>query len=111
LLRTKTYRRSSRGEEDQRTEVSSTLLAEGTGGVDKSTNTVGLDGRASEGRTPGGGSGGGLLGLEELLLGVGSLGAVVGLTEERSHHGKGDGMAVSSTDGDGRGLDRWEVCG
>lgn len=41
-----TYRGSSRGEEDQRTEVSGALVGEGTGGVDQGTNTVGLDARA-----------------------------------------------------------------
>ena len=39
----RTYTWSSRGEEDQGTEVRSTLVAEGTGGIDESGDTIGLD--------------------------------------------------------------------
>jgi len=105
----KTYRRSSRSEEDESTEVRSTLLGHCASSVDKSTDTVGLDGRAGDGATPCGSSGGSLLGLEELLLGVGGLGAVVGLAKEGAHHGEREGMAVGGADGDGRGLDGRKV--
>jgi len=49
------------GEEDERSEVSSTLVAESTSCVDQSTDTVGLEGATSERATPSGGSAGGLL--------------------------------------------------
>ena len=43
-----TYTWSSRGHEDQGTEVCSTLVAESTGGIDQSGDTVGLDTGADE---------------------------------------------------------------
>jgi hypothetical protein len=39
----RTYTWSSRGEEDQGAEVSSTFVAEGTGGIDESGDTICLD--------------------------------------------------------------------
>lgn len=103
------YSRGSGGHEDERSKVSSALVAKSASSVDESTNTVGLDTRADEGRAPGGSGGGSLSGLEELLLGVCGLGAVVGLTEERSHHGEGSDMAEDGAEGDGRGLDGRKV--
>lgn len=99
-----TYRRSRAGHEDQRSEVGSTLVAEGSGGVDQSTNTVGLDGRADEGGSPSSSSGGSLLGLDELLLGVSSLGAVVGVTENGTEDSQGSGVVEDRAERDGRGL-------
>jgi len=77
----KTYRRSGASHEDQTAQVGGTLVAQRTGGVDQSTDTVGLDGGADDGRTPRGGGTGGFLGPDKLLLGVGRLGAVVGVAE------------------------------
>ena len=105
----KTYRGSSRGEEDQRTEVGGALVGKGTGSVDQSTDTVGLDTRADEGRAPRGGGGGGLLGVEELLLAVGSLSAAVGFAEDGAEDSEGDGVVESSAEGDGRRLNGREV--
>lgn len=105
-----TYGRSRRGEEDQSTEVSSTLVGESASGIDEGTDTVGLDGRAGDGATPGGGGTGSLLRLEELLGGVGALSAAVGITEERAKDGERDGVGVGGTDGNGRRLDRGKVC-
>ncbi len=104
-----TYRGSSRSEEDQRAEVSSALVGEGTGGVDESTNTVRLDGRADNGATPRSSSGGGLLRVEVLLLGVGLLRAAVGITEDGAEDGKGNCVVKGRAESDGRGLDRGEV--
>lgn len=104
-----TYGRSRAGEEDQGAEVSGALVGESASGVDEGTNTVGLNGRADEGSTPGGGGGGSLLGLEELLLGVGGLGLAVGVTEDGAKNGKGDGVVVDRAEGDGRGLDGGKV--
>jgi hypothetical protein len=73
---------SRRGGEDETTEVRGALVAESTSSVDESTNTVGLKRGSNQRGTPGDGSRGGLLGLEELLLGVGELGALVGLAED-----------------------------
>lgn len=47
-MKVMTYRGSSRGEEDQRAEVSSTLVGKSTSSVDQSTDTIGLDGRAED---------------------------------------------------------------
>ena len=103
------YGRSGGGEEDQRSEVGGALVGESASGVDEGTDTVGLDGGADEGSTPGRGGGGSLLGLEELLLGVGGLGLTVGVTEDGAEHSKGDGVAVDGAEGDRGGLDGREV--
>jgi hypothetical protein len=104
-----TYGRSSGGSEDQSTEVSGALVGKGTGSVDQSTNTVGLDTRADEGRAPRGSGGGGLLGVEELLLAVGSLGAAVRVTEDGAEDSEGDGVVEGSAEGNGRRLNGREV--
>lgn len=104
-----TYRRSSRSEEDQRAEVGSALVGEGAGSVDESTNTVGLDGGPGEGRSPRGSSGGGLLGVEELLLAVGSLGATVGVAEDGAEDSEGDGVVEGSAEGNSRRLNGREI--
>jgi hypothetical protein len=105
-----TYGRSSGGEEDQGTEVSSALVGEGTGGVDQSTNTVRLDGRADNGATPRSGGGGSLLAVEVLLLGVGLLRAAVCVTEDGTEDSQGDGVVEGRAESDGRGLDGGKVC-
>lgn len=104
-----TYGRSSGSEEDQRAEVSSTLVGESAGSVDESTNTVRLNGRADDGATPRSGGGGSLLGVEVLLLGVGLLCAAVGVTKNGAENGKGDSVVEGRAEGDGRGLDGREV--
>jgi hypothetical protein len=104
------YGRSGGGEEDQRSEVGGALVGESASGVDEGTDTVGLDGGADEGSTPGSGGGGSLLGLEELLLGVGGLGLAVGVAEDGAEDGKGDGVVVDGAEGDSRGLNGREVC-
>ena len=105
----KTYRRSRAGKEDERSQVSSSLVGESASSVDQSTNTVCLKGRANEGGTPSSGGTGSLLGLEELLLGVGGLGLAVGLAEDWAKDGKGDDVVEHGTKGDSRWLDWWEV--
>ena len=97
-----TYGRSSGSEEDQRAEVSSTLVGESAGSVDESTNTVRLNGRADDGATPRSGGGGS-------LLGVGLLCAAVGVTKNGAENGKGDSVVEGRAEGDGRGLDGREV--
>lgn len=110
MKRGETHGWSRGGHEDEGAEVGSTLVGKGTGGVDQSTNTVGLDGRADDGGTPGGGSRGSLLGLEELLLGVGSLSLPVGVAEDWAEDGEGSDVVEDGAEGDGRRLNRWEVC-
>jgi hypothetical protein len=104
-----TYGRSSGSEEDQRTEVSSALVGEGASGVDQSTNTVRLDGRADDGATPRGGGGGSLLAVEVLLLGVGLLRATVCVTEDGAENSQGDSVVEGRAESDGRGLDGGKV--
>lgn len=104
-----TYRRSSRGEEDERAQVSSALVAQRSRSIDQSANSVGLDCGADDGRAPGGSGGGGFLRLDEFLVAVGFLGAAVGLAEERSHDSEGGDMIEDGAEGDGGGLDGWEV--
>jgi len=83
--RGKTYTGSGGSHEDDAAEVRSALVAESTGSVDQSTDTVRLHAGADEGATPRGGSGRGLLGLEELLGAVCLLRLAVGLAEEGAH--------------------------
>ena len=104
-----TYRRSRAGHEDQGTHVGSALVGEGTSGVQKSTNTVRLDGRANKGSTPSSGGGSSLLGLEELLLGVGGLSLAVGVTEDGAEDGERCNVVEDGAEGDGRRLDGGEV--
>jgi len=104
-----TYRRSSGSHEDQRAEVSSALVGQGTGSVDQSTNTVCLDSRADNGATPCCSCGRGLLAVEVLLLGVCLLRAAVGITEDGTEDGQRDGVVEGRAKSNGRGLDGWEV--
>jgi hypothetical protein len=106
-----TYRGGGGSEEDQGTEVSGTLVGEGTGGVDQSTNSVCLDGRADDGATPCGGGSGSLLAVEVLLLGVGLLRAAVGVAKDGAEDGQRDGVVEGRAEGNGRGLDGRKVCG
>ncbi|KAI6763737.1 hypothetical protein HG530_007526 [Fusarium avenaceum] len=103
-----TYTGSGGSKEDERSEVSSALVAQGASGVDESTDTVGLESRASEGRTPGESSTGSLLGADELLLGVGGLSALVGLAEDGGEDGELNTVVESSAQGDSGGLDGGE---
>ena len=57
----RTHRRSSGGEEDQRTKIGCAFVAEGTSRVDQSTNAIGLNGGPDERTTPGGSGSGSLL--------------------------------------------------
>lgn len=47
--------------------------------------------------------------MQELLLGVGGLGAVVGVAEDGAEDGEGGGVVEDRAQGDGGGLDWWEV--
>ena len=104
-----TYRRSRASEEDQSTEVRSALVAERAGGIDQCTDAVGLDGRSDEGSAPRSAGGGGLLGLEEFLLGVGGLGLAVGFAEERAQDREGGGVGEDCAERDRGRLDGREV--
>lgn len=104
-----TYRWSRAGHEDQRSEVCSTLVGKSTSSVQESTNTVGLDGRADNASSPCGGGRSSLLGLDELLLAVGGLGAVVGVTEDWAENGEGGGVVENRAEGNGGWLDWWKI--
>lgn len=82
----KTYAGGRASEEDQGAKVSSTLVTESTGGVDQGSHTVGLYGTADKGTTPCSCGTSSFLRLDELLLRVGSLGAVVGVAEDRGEN-------------------------
>ena len=110
IIHEETYGRSIAGRKDETTEVSSALIAEGAGGVDESADAVRLQRGAEERGTPRYGGAGRLLGPEELLLSVGRLGALVGLSEERREDGEFGAVVEESTEGDSRGLDGGEVC-
>ena len=105
----KTYAWCRASHEDQRTQVCRTLVAHGTRSIDQSTDTVGLNSGSNQRRAPGGGGRGGLLRLEELLLGIGGLGTVVGVTEDGGENGERGGVVEYCAEGDRRGLDGWKV--
>lgn len=104
-----TYTRSSSSSKDQTTQVRSALVAQGACGINESSNTITLEGRADERGAPGNGGTAGLLGLDELLLGVGRLSALVGLAEDGTQDGQLNAVVEESAEGDGRGLDGGEV--
>lgn len=104
-----TYRGSGGGHEDEGAKVGSALVAQGASGVDQSTDAVRLDGGTGERAGPGGGGASGLLGLEELLFGVGGLSLSVGVTEDRAEDCEGDGVVEEGAEGDSRWLDGREV--
>jgi len=106
-----THGRCRAGHEDQAAHVGGALVAEGTGGVQERADAVRLHGRADGGSAVRGGGRCGLLGLEELLLGVGGLGLAVGLAEDGAEDGEGDGVGVEGAERDGGRLDRGEVYG
>jgi hypothetical protein len=68
-----------------------------------------LNGATNERGSPSGGSRCGFLGLDELLLGVGGLGTVVGVAEDGAENSKGGSVVENRAEGDGRGLNGWEV--
>lgn len=105
-----TYARCGARQEDKSTKIGSALVAQGTGGDHESTNTVGLSNATDNGGTPCCGGTGGLLGLDELFLGVGGLGTMVGVSEERAKDGERCGVGEDGTGSDGRGLHGWEIC-
>jgi hypothetical protein len=78
-----TYRRSRGSEEDQTAQVRSALVAESSSSVDESTDTVRLQRRSNQRRTPRHGRRRSLPRSDELLLGVGHLSTLVGLPEQR----------------------------
>ena len=104
-----TYRRRIGGEEDQATEICSTFVAQSTGGIDQSSDTISLNTGTDDGRTPAGGSSGSLLGLEKFLLAVGGLGAVVGVTKQRCENTNTGDLVEDDAEGDRGRLDGWEV--
>lgn len=104
-----TYVRGRSGSKDESSKVSSTLVAESSSSIDESADTVALQSRANKGSAPGDGSTAGLAGADELLLGVGGLGALVGLAEDGREHNELNAVVEEETQGNGRGLDGGEV--
>ena len=68
-----------------------------------------MNGATDERSSPGGGGGSGFLGLNKLLLGVGGLGTVVSVAKDGAEDSEGGSMVENGAEGDGRGLDGWEV--
>ncbi len=105
-----TYTGSSSGSKDETAEVGGALVGQSTGSVDESGDAVRLETSADKRGAPGGGGTGSLLGLDELLLGVGRLGALVGLAKQRREDGELNAVVESKAEGNSRGLDGGEVC-
>ncbi len=104
-----TYTWTSGSEEDQATEVGSPLVAQSTSSIEQSAYTVRLETRADDRRAPAGSCGCRLLGLEELLLGVSCLSAVVGIAKQRSEDSSGGDLGEDDAKGDRGWLDRGKV--
>ena len=100
-----THRWSRAGEQNQRAEVGGALVAKRAGGIEERADAVGLDGGADERGAPCSASRCSLLGLEELLAGVGLLGAAVGVAEDRAEDGERGGVVEDGAERDGRWLD------
>ncbi len=96
--------------EDQTPKICGPLVAQCPSGIDKSTDPVRLDSAPDEGRAPGSGGAGCFLGLQEFLFGVGGFGALVGVTKDWRENCEGGAVVEERTQGNGRGLDGWEVC-
>lgn len=107
--RERTYTRSRGCKEDECSQVRGALVAKCTGSIDKCSNTVGLHSASNEGAAPSCGGTGSLLRLDELLLRVGSLGAVVGVTKDRGQDAQGSCVGEDCTQRDGGGLHGGEV--
>lgn len=105
----KTYARSRASKENQRSEVGSPLVCQGTGSINKSSNTVGLEGASDDRAAPGSDSAAGLLGLEEFFLCVGCLRTVVGVTKDGGKDAERGSVSEDCAKGDSRGLNRREV--
>lgn len=105
-----TYTGGGGGGKDEASEVGGALVAQGAGGVDEGADAVALQGGADERGAPGDGGRRSLFRLDELLLGVGGLGALVRLAEDGGEHGDLDAVVEEGAEGDGRGLDGGEVC-
>ena len=103
------YRRSSAGEEDQTTKVGSSLVGEGAGGIDESSNTIRLNCRAEQRATVRSTCTGGLLGLEKLLGCASSLGFAVGIAKDGGEHRERGGVSEDSAEGNCRRLDGRKV--
>jgi len=84
--------RSSRSGKDQAAEIGSTLVAQRPRGIDQGANAITLEGRANKRGAPGNGSATGLLGLDKLFLGVGLLGALVGLAKDGAKNSELDAV-------------------
>ncbi len=94
-----TYAWCRASHENQTPQVSRSLVAQGTGSVDQGSDTIGLDGTPDQRRAPSGGGTSSLLGLEEFLLGIGGLGAVIGVTEDRGEDGERGGVVEDCAKG------------
>ena len=82
-----TYAWRRAGHEDKTAQVCRAFVAQSASGIDQSANTIGLNCATNERRTPCGGGGGSLLRLQELLLRIRGLSAVIGITEDWSQDG------------------------
>lgn len=105
----KTYARSRASKKDQRSEVGSSLVCQGTGSINQGSNTISLERASDERAAPGSDSTAGLLGLEEFFLCVGGLGAVVGVSEDRGKDAERGSVSEDCAEGDRRRLDGREI--
>jgi hypothetical protein len=104
-----TYTRGGTGKKDQASEVGSTLVTEGACCVDQGGNSIGLHSASNQRATPGRRSAGGLLRLDEVLLRVRGLSAVVCVSEDWGEDSQRSSVGEGGAGRDGRGLNRREI--
>jgi hypothetical protein len=84
-----TCRGSRAGHENENAKVGSSFVAQRARGIDQSSHTIRLDGGANERSAPSSSGRRGLFRFHKFLLGVGSEGTVVRLTENGAQDGQG----------------------
>lgn len=108
-FRNETYTRSRTGKKDQTPQIRSALVGQRAGRVNQRADTVRLQGAPDRRASPSGDCARRLLGLDEFLLRVGGLRAVVDIPEDGGQDSERGSVSEHGAQGDGRGLDSRQV--
>lgn len=104
---THTWRRA--GQQNQTSQVSCTLVAQGSSSIDQSCYSVRLDSAPNERTAPSGGGSRGLLRLEEFFFRVGCLSTVVGVAKHWRKYSQRSRMGENRAHRNSGWLHRWQV--
>ena len=100
-----TYTGGCAGHEDQAPKISRSLVAQSARGVDQSCYSIRLDRASNQGGTPGCYCTSSLFRFEELFLGIGCLGTMIGIAEYGRENAEGSSVGEKSTCRNCGGLD------